>query len=94
MAYFGTLRCDLKRFNEVFGEVRVNRLKPADLESYQLRRLREGAAKKSIDDHIAAAKTTLTKALSEADLIEAIDTFSANVDQTVDHAETSLPKSS
>ena len=76
LAYYKILRSDLSRFNEVFGDMVANELRAADLESYQVRRQKEKYAKKSIDDHIGAARNMVTKSLDNdfiggADLLKA-----------------------
>lgn len=67
LAYYTGLKSNLKRFNEVFGDIKVCDLKVTDLESYQIRRTNDFAPK-TIDDQISAAKTMVTKALND-DLI-------------------------
>jgi integrase len=63
LAYYKTLCNDLSRFNEIFGDTIANELRAADLESYQVRRQKKKYAKKSIDDHISAARNMVTKSL-------------------------------
>lgn len=58
-------RCGtLKSFNAVFGETIVSRIKPADLESYQVRRKKDGMADATVDQEIADAKTVVIKAFN------------------------------
>lgn len=70
------LKVALERFNSVFGNVVVSRVKPADLENYQAKRKREGRADNTIDHEIGAAKTMVFKAFDN-DIIsgETLRTF-------------------
>jgi integrase len=65
--YLKVVKSNLKRFNEVFGDMRIKDLRLPDLESYQTRRIRKFKPK-TIDDQIGAARAMVTKALN-ADLI-------------------------
>ena len=52
----------LKKFNSIFGDMIVNKIKPADLENYQAMRRKEGLADNTIDHEIGTAKTMINKA--------------------------------
>lgn len=58
----------LKKFNSVFGNIIVSRIKPADLENYQAMRRKKGLADATIDHEIGKAKTVVFKAF-ENDLV-------------------------
>lgn len=60
--YYETIKYNLKSFNEVFGDMVINQLKPVDLENYQAKRKLEGLSDSYIDQQIGAARTMVTKA--------------------------------
>lgn len=62
LASFGTVKISLKKFNSVFGDMIVNQIKPADIENYQAKRLKEGKAPGTIDHETGKAKTMIFKA--------------------------------
>lgn len=66
----------LKMFNEEFGDMVVNKIKPVDIENYQLKRKNEERADATIDQHISDMLTVIYKAY-ENDLItgEAMKAF-------------------
>ena len=55
----------LENFDKVFGETLVGEIKRTDLESYQLRREKQGAADATIDMEIVIAKTMVNKAFDD-----------------------------
>lgn len=65
---FDRKRAALDRFNEVFGEVPVGSIKPMDLESYQIERLKV-AKPATVDLEFTIAKHVVTKA-ADNDLID------------------------
>jgi hypothetical protein len=62
LSSYWRLKIALQRFNSVFGNMIVSKIKPADLENYQVRRKEEGRADNTIDHEIGAAKTMVFKA--------------------------------
>ena len=58
----------LKKFNSAFGDRIVNTVKLADLENYQIRRLKEGKAPGTVDHEIGKARTMVIKAF-ENDMV-------------------------
>jgi integrase len=56
-AYYATVGYNLKRFNEVFGNVLIGAVQQLDLTNYQATRQTEGYSKSYIDDHIGTART-------------------------------------
>lgn len=62
LSSFVRLRLGIFNFNKVFGEKRVNDIKPIDLENYQEKRIEQGKAPATIDMEIALAKTMVNKA--------------------------------
>jgi integrase len=67
-AYYPTVGFNLKRFNDVFGNILVGAVQPIDLKNYQAKRQAEGYSPKYIDDHIGSART-MVKAAWENNLI-------------------------
>jgi len=61
-AYFPTLTINLNSFNEEFGDMVVNQVRPVDLENYQIKRKIAGYADSYIDQQIGAARTMVNKA--------------------------------
>ncbi len=62
LAYYGTLQVYLKKFNSEFGDMIVDRIKPADLQNLQAKRKDEGLADSTVDQEIAAAKVMVNRA--------------------------------
>jgi integrase len=62
LARYEILKFNLQSFNQVFGTVVVNRLKPVDLENYQAMRKGQGYADAYIDQHISTARAMVNKA--------------------------------
>jgi len=62
LAYYPTLKINLQRFNATFGDLIVGRIKPADLENYQVRRKADGLSDSYVDSHIASARAMIHKA--------------------------------
>ena len=58
----------LKKFNTAFGDRIVSSIKLADLENYQIRRLKEGKAPGTVDHEIGKARTMVIKAF-ENDMV-------------------------
>jgi len=52
----------LKNFNEVFGDMLIEDIRPVDIENYQMRRRAEGKANATIDQETGAARTAIIKA--------------------------------
>jgi len=75
LASYWLVELSLKKFNKVFGNTVVSKIKPADLENYQIRRAREGLAPGTIDHEIGKAKTMVIKAFDN-DMVGA-DTLKA-----------------
>lgn len=76
LAYYGTLQVYLKKFNSEFGDILVDRIKPADLQNLQTKRKDEGCADSTVDQELAAAKVIINRAFDN-DLIsgEAVKVF-------------------
>ena len=62
LASYDIIKINLNKFNSVFGDVIVSRIKPADLENYQAKRLKQGRAPATVDHEIGKAKTMINKA--------------------------------
>jgi integrase len=62
LASYDIIKINLNKFNSVFGDVIVSRIKPADLENYQAERLKQGRAPATVDHEIGKAKTMINKA--------------------------------
>ncbi|MFC1824496.1 integrase [Thermodesulfobacteriota bacterium] len=58
----------LKKFNKIFGDAIVSKIKPSDLENYQAKRRKDGLADATIDHEVGKAKTVVYKAF-ENDLV-------------------------
>lgn len=62
LAYYPTLKLNLKSFNSRFGEMVVSHIRPADLEDYQATRKKAGYSDSYIDHEVGAARTMIVKA--------------------------------
>jgi len=62
LSSFWRVELCLKKFNWVFGNIIVSRVKPADLENYQMKRKNEDKADATVDQEIGTAKTMIIKA--------------------------------
>jgi len=62
LSSFWRVELCLKKFNLVFGNNIVGRIKPTDLENYQMKRKNEGKADGTVDQEIGTAKTMIIKA--------------------------------
>lgn len=62
LARYSNMKICFNSFNKIFGDKVVNKLKPIDLESYQLKRKREGQADSYVDMQIAMVRTMVNKA--------------------------------
>lgn len=61
LSSFWRVKIALDKFNSVFGDWVVGRVRPADLENYQQMRKDEGLADATIDQEVGAAKTMIIK---------------------------------
>ncbi len=59
---YSTIKFLLSNFNREFGSKIVSRIKPEDLENYQVKRKEEGKSEKTIDSEIQVAKAVINKA--------------------------------
>lgn len=64
------IKLSLKKFNSVFGDTIISKVKSSDLENYQAKRRREGLADATIDHEIGKAKSMINKAFDN-DMISA-----------------------
>jgi integrase len=62
LASYDIIKINLNKFNSVFGDMKVSKIRPADLENYQAKRLKEGKAPATVDHEIGKAKTMVFKA--------------------------------
>jgi len=62
LASYGTIKININKFNSVFGDMIVSHIKPADLENYQARRLKEGMAPGTVEHEIGKPKTMINRA--------------------------------
>ena len=62
LASFNTIKINIEKFNKVFGQHIVSSVKSADLENYQARRLKQGAAPGTVDHEVGKTKTMIFKA--------------------------------
>jgi len=62
LAYYNIIKINLNSFNQVLGQLLVNKIKPIDLENYQIQRKDQGKSDSYIDQEIGAARTMLNKA--------------------------------
>ena len=60
-SYYPTVKYNLKSFNDVFGNLIINRITLDDLENYQIRRQKEGYSDSYIDQQIGAAKAMVNR---------------------------------
>jgi len=76
LSSFWHIKTKLKKFNAVFGDMVVGKIKPIDLENYQAARMKNGLAAATIDHDIKSAKTMVSRAFDN-DLIDgqALKTF-------------------
>lgn len=76
LAYYDILASLLEKFNSEFGDVVVNKIKPADLENYQAKLKASGLSDSYIDQVIGAPKGMINKAFDN-DLLggDAIKSF-------------------
>ena len=61
-SYYPTVKYNLKSFNDVFGNLIINKITLDDLENYQIRRQKEGYSASYIDQQIGAAKAMANRA--------------------------------
>ena len=61
LASYGTIKININKFNSVFGDMIVSHIKPADLENYQAKRLKEGMAPGTVDHEIGKPKTMINR---------------------------------
>jgi integrase len=59
---YARIKLAIKNFNAVFGNRRVNSIKPVDIENYQLKRLQQDRAPATIDMEVKIVQTAVTKA--------------------------------
>jgi len=52
----------LQHFNSHYGNVIVSRIKPVDLENYQMKRITEGASESTVDKELSMVQTMIRKA--------------------------------
>ena len=68
LSSYWLIKLSLKKFNSVFGDTIISKVKSSDLENYQAKRKREGLADATIDHEIGKAKSMINKAF-ENDMI-------------------------
>lgn len=56
------IELSLRKFNDVFGDMIVSKIRPSDLENYQARRLKAGKAPATVDHEIGKTRTMIVKA--------------------------------
>jgi integrase len=56
------IELSLRKFNDVFGDMVVSKIRPSDLEGYQTKRLKAGKAPATVDHEIGKTRTMITKA--------------------------------
>ncbi|MBW1954627.1 MAG: site-specific integrase [Deltaproteobacteria bacterium] len=83
LASYGTIKINIGKFNKVFGDTMVSDVKPADLENYQAKRLKEGIAPATVDHEIGKTKTMIIKAFDN-------DMVSGNVLKTFKRVKKTL----
>jgi integrase len=66
---YDRIKLAIKNFNAVFGNRRVNSIKPVDVENYQLKRDQQGRAPATIDMEVKIVQTAITKAFDN-DIID------------------------
>ncbi len=62
LASYDIIKINLNKFNSIFSDTIVGHIKPADLENYQARRLKQGKASGTVDHEVGKAKTMIYKA--------------------------------
>ena len=62
LASYSIIKVYLKKFNTLFGDTIVSRIKPADLENLREMRKKDGCADSTIDHEIGSAKSMVFKA--------------------------------
>ena len=65
LASYNTIKINLNKFNSVFGDMPVFKIRLSDLENYQSRRLKEGKAPATVDHEIGKAKTMIFKGFDD-----------------------------
>jgi integrase len=63
--YFPTLTIRLSRWNEVYGNKKIIDLKKSDVENFQSKKRKEGAAGSTIDQEVGAARTMVQAAIDD-----------------------------
>jgi hypothetical protein len=58
---YDRVKLAMKNFNAVFGNRRVNSIRPVDIENYQLKREQQGRASATIDLEVKIVQTAVTK---------------------------------
>jgi len=67
LASYATIKISLKKFNSVFGDKVISRVKKTDIENYQSKRLKKGKAPGTVDHEVGKAKTMIFKAFDDDD---------------------------
>lgn len=62
LAYYPILKINLNSFNSSFGNIIISKIKPIDLENYQVMRKAQGQSDSYIDSQIGAARAMINKA--------------------------------
>lgn len=76
LASYGVIKISLKKFNKEFGNRVISTVKLADLENYQMRRLKAGKAPATVDHEVGKTRTMIIKAFDN-DIVsgETLKTF-------------------
>lgn len=56
------IELSLRKFNDVFGELIISKIRPSDIENYQAMRLKAGKAPATVDHEIGKTRTMIIKA--------------------------------
>jgi hypothetical protein len=65
LSSFWLVKLTIGKFNKVFGDTIVGKIKHSDLENYQAKRLNEGKASATIDHEIGKTKSMIIKAYDD-----------------------------
>ncbi len=62
LASFWVIELSLRKFNDVFGDMVVSKITPAEIEDYQTKRLKAGKAPATVDHEVGKTRTMIIKA--------------------------------
>ncbi|MBL6967204.1 MAG: site-specific integrase, partial [Desulfobacteraceae bacterium] len=81
------IELSLRKFNDVFGDMIVSKIRPSDIENYQAMRLKAGKAPATVDHEVGKTRTMIMKAFDN-------DLVSGDTLRTFKKAKKTLKKGS